>query len=233
MIRVGLIGYGAWGPNLARCLAASGTIALATVCDVSAARLALVHRTHPGIRLDSDWRAVVNDTGVDAVAIATPATTHFELGMAALRAGKHVLVEKPLASWVEQASTIVELGERRRLTVMVDHTYLFSPAVRDVKEMLSRRTIGTPLLYRSERYGAGHGCADVDVLWDLAVHDLALIDYLLPSSPDAVQATGTARWTQQPDIRRASDPAFFRRHQSRDQGRLARSGETAADRDWL
>lgn len=191
MIQVGLIGYGVWGPNLARCLAAVPATVLGAVCDLSAARLAIAHRMHPGVLLERDWRALVRDPRIDAIAIATPAVTHFELGIAALRAGKHVLVEKPFACSCAQALALIEAGERKRLVVMVDHTYLLSPPVHTLHDLLAREQVGEPCHYESARFGSGRACKDVNVIWDLAVHDLAMIDYLLPSTPCGIQATGT------------------------------------------
>lgn len=189
MIKIGLIGYGAWGPNLARCLRSLDSAVLAAVCDSSPARLAIARRTYPGAHMVDDWSELVNDSRLDAIAVATPAVSHFEVGVAALRAGKHVLIEKPLACSSKEASALVEAGEQKRLIVMVDHTYLFSPPVRMLREILAHDAVGEPLWFESERFNSGSACTDVNVLWDLAVHDLSIIDYLLPHAPRGVQAT--------------------------------------------
>jgi predicted dehydrogenase len=192
MIRVGLIGYGRWGPNLARCIAATPALALAGVCDVSPERLAEAATAHPGARLASEWRRVVADTRIDAVAVATPAACHAEIALSALRQGKHVLVEKPLGRNSAEAIALIEESQRRHRVLMVDHTYVFSPPVRTIRELLANGAIGVPSYLDSVRIGPGTIRSDVNVIWDLAVHDLAILHHILPEAPVAVQASGLA-----------------------------------------
>jgi len=192
LIAIGLIGYGYWGPNLARNLAASRGARLAAVCDRSSARLAAARRAHPGVALTTDATALLSDLGVDAVAIATPAATHFSLAMAALHAGKHVLVEKPLAGSAHEAQALVEESERRGLVLMVDHTFVFSPAVGALRDLVTGGALGEPSYYDSARLNTGRIRRDLNVLWDLAVHDLAILDHVVPFAPAGVIATGVA-----------------------------------------
>ena len=192
MVRVGLIGYGRWGPNLARCIAATPALTLAGVCDVSPDRLAEAATVHHGARLASDWRRVVADTRIDAVAVATPAACHAEIALSALRQGKHVLVEKPLGRNSAEAIALIEESQRRHRVLMVDHTYVFSPPVRAIRELLAGGAIGAPCYLDSIRIGPGTIRSDVNVIWDLAVHDLAILHHILPETPVAVQANGLA-----------------------------------------
>jgi predicted dehydrogenase len=190
VIHVGVLGYGYWGPNLARILGDTGDVALDVICDPSSERLESAGRAHPQVRLTNDWQAVVADPAIDAVAITTPAGTHFELGLAALRAGKHVLVEKPLACRAAEAEILVEESRRRRLVLMVDHTFVYSAPVRAIKRLLDSGQLGAPWYYDSVRANLGIVRSDVNVLWDLATHDLAVLDHLHPTQPVAIHATG-------------------------------------------
>lgn len=188
MISIGLIGFGAWGPNLARCIAASPTARLVAICDNSNVGLASARQLHPHVRAEPDWRALVHDPRIDALIVATPATTHFEIGIAALNAGKHVLVEKPLACNSDEALQLVNASEKKQRVLMVDHTYLFSAPVGLLRGLLGRCKKGEPIFYHSERLGRARGCFDVNVLWDLAVHDLSIVDYLFETPPEALRA---------------------------------------------
>ena len=192
MIKAGVIGYGYWGPNLARNLAETDGCSLAAVCDTRPDRLAVVERRHPGAKGVFDWKDLVNDPGVDVVAISTPVSTHFEIAMMALRAGKHVLVEKPMAMRVEECERLIEEAERRRLVLMVDHTFVYTPAVRKVRDLVREGLLGDLYYYDSVRVNLGLFQHDVNVIWDLAVHDLAIMDFVLPERPVAVSATGVS-----------------------------------------
>jgi predicted dehydrogenase len=139
-----------------------------------------------------DWKDLVNDPGVDVVAISTPVSTHFEIAMTALRAGKHVLVEKPMAMRVEECERLIEEAERRRLVLMVDHTFVYTPAVRKVRDLVREGLLGDLYYYDSVRVNLGLFQHDVNVIWDLAVHDLAIMDFVLPERPVAVSATGVS-----------------------------------------
>ncbi len=190
MINVGVIGYGYWGPNLVRNLAEISGFSVKAVSDLSHNRLTLVKSRYPAINITTDYHDLLNDTQIEAVAIATPVSTHFDLAMQALEAGKHVLVEKPITATSEQAKQLIEEAERRKLVLMVDHTFVYTGAVRKIREMIERNELGDIYYYDSVRVNLGLFQHDVDVIWDLAVHDLAIMDYVLPSHPYEVSATG-------------------------------------------
>ena len=187
--RVGLIGYGYWGPKLARCLAPDCTIR--TICDLSADRLAAAAEDHPRAALERDWRRVAGDPAIEAIVIATPASSHADLARAALGAGKHVLVEKPMALASRDAIAMVDEAQRRGLVLLVDHTYVHSPAIHRVREMLQQGALGQIRGYRSLRYNSGGSRHDVDVLWDLAAHDLSILEDLFPGAAQAIGVSET------------------------------------------
>jgi predicted dehydrogenase len=198
MISVGVIGYGYWGPNLVRNFADLDDTRVTVVADRQAERLAQVRRRYPNIRVTTDAHDLIADSAVDAVVIATPVAQHFELASAALRAGKHVLVEKPIASTSDEASRLIEEAARRRLVLMVDHTFIYTGAVQKIHELVVSGDIGDVYYYDSVRINLGLFQQDVDVLWDLAVHDLSIMDYVLPQQPAAVSATGLAHVPNRP-----------------------------------
>ena len=192
MISVGVIGYGYWGPNLVRNFAETAGARVAWVTDVRPERLALVAARYPTVRVSQDYRDMLGDSSVDAVAIATPVSSHFELGMAALAAGKHVLLEKPMASSSEEAIRLIADADSRGLTLMVDHTFVFTPAVQKMRELTRSGELGDIYYYDSVRINLGLFQHDVNVLWDLAVHDLSIMDFVLDRQPVSVSATGLA-----------------------------------------
>jgi predicted dehydrogenase len=194
MIGIGIVGYGYWGPNLARCVAETAGCRLAAVADAAPAALARAAKRHPGTRLHEEWRALVTDPAVDAVLVATPVEAHFRMALAALRAGKHVLVEKPMTTTTEEARTLVEEAARRRLVLMVDHTFVYTSAVQKIGEILRRGELGELYYYDSTRVNLGLFRHDVNVIWDLAVHDLSILDFILPDGPVAVSASGTGHF---------------------------------------
>jgi predicted dehydrogenase len=198
MIRVGVIGYGYWGPNLVRNFAELGDTRVTVVADRRAERLAQVQRRYPNIRVTTDAHDLIADPAVDAVAIATPVAQHFDLASAALRAGKHVLVEKPIASTSDEANRLIDEAARRRLVLMVDHTFIYTGAVQKIHELVGSGDIGDVYYYDSVRINLGLFQQDVDVLWDLAVHDLSIMDHVLPEQPVAVSATGLAHVPNRP-----------------------------------
>ncbi|HRX05775.1 MAG TPA: Gfo/Idh/MocA family oxidoreductase [Kiritimatiellia bacterium] len=199
MINIGVIGYGYWGPNLVRNFLECGAAEVKAVSDLRADRLKQVAGRYPAVKTTADHRELLADPGVDAVAIATPVSSHYDLALQALQAGKHVLVEKPFTATVEQGRRLVEEADRRRLTLMVDHTFLFTPAVRKVKELVDAGELGRLYYYDSVRINLGLFQHDVNVLWDLAVHDLSIMDFILGSAPQAVSATGVAHVDGQPE----------------------------------
>ena len=190
LIRIGVIGYGYWGPNLVRNFFETPGMQVACVSDLRADRLALVHSRYPSIRTTQDFRELIEDPSIDAVAIATPVSTHYDLALRALQEGKHVLVEKPLASNTEQVQHLMDLAQKRNLVLMVDHTFVYTGAVRKIRELVDSGTLGEIYYYDSVRVNLGLFQHDVNVLWDLAVHDLSIMDYVLPFRPCAVSATG-------------------------------------------
>ncbi len=198
MIGVGVVGYGYWGPNLVRNLCDIPDARLRWVCDLQVERLAGVRSRYPLVQLTSDFGELLNDPQVDAIVIATPVATHFSLAMQALRAGKHVFVEKPIAASVREAERLVEEADRRGLTLAVDHTFIHTGAVRKMRELIDT-SLGQPYYYDSVRINLGLFQHDVNVIWDLAVHDLAIMDYLLPERPVAVSATGMGHIQGEPE----------------------------------
>ena len=190
MIRIGVIGYGYWGPNLVRNFYETAGAQVACVSDLRAERLKLVQSRYPTIRVTANHRELIEDPGVDAVAIATPVSTHFDLAMKALQAGKHVLVEKPLASTAEQVRKLIDAAQAAKRMLMVDHTFVYTGAVRKIRELVDSGSLGDIYYYDSARVNLGLFQHDVNVIWDLAVHDLSIMDYVLPFHPIAVSATG-------------------------------------------
>jgi predicted dehydrogenase len=190
VIKVGVIGYGYWGPNLVRSMFEAAETTVVAVSDMREERLRLVHSRYPAVHVTTDYRELLNNPEIDAIAIATPVHAHYELALQALQSGKHVLVEKPMTSTSEQAIRLIDEAERRKLVLCVDHTFVYTGAVRKIKDLVASGRLGDIYYYDSTRINLGLFQRDVDVIWDLAVHDLAIMDYVLPSSPCAVAATG-------------------------------------------
>jgi predicted dehydrogenase len=192
MLRIGVIGYGYWGPNIVRNLRGLEGCEVAGVCDLNAAALKRATQAHPGVPVTTDPTEMLTSTEIDAIAVVTPVSTHFELAKIALNNGKHVFIEKPFTSTTRQAEELIGLGERKKLTIMVDHTFLFTGAVRKIRELLDDGVLGDLYYYDSTRVNLGLFQHDVSVIWDLAPHDLAIMDFLLRAKPEAVVATGEA-----------------------------------------
>lgn len=189
-IRFGVIGYGYWGPNIVRNLHALDDSDVVAVCDKSASALRRARQSFPSIEVSGESSEILNSPDIDAVAIVTPVWSHFELAKAALENGKHVFVEKPFTSNTKQADELIELAERKRLTIMVDHTFLFTGAVRKIRQLIEDGTLGPLYYYDSTRVNLGLFQHDVNVLWDLAPHDLSIMDFLIQEKPEGVIATG-------------------------------------------
>jgi predicted dehydrogenase len=190
VVRVGVIGYGYWGPNIVRNLHSLDNAHVAAVCDKNPAALQRAGRSYPGVRLTTDFSEVLRSPDVDLVAVVTPVWTHYELAKAALENGKHVFVEKPFTSTSEQAEQLIELADRKHLKIMVDHTFLFSGAVRKIREIVDSGALGPLYYFDSTRVNLGLFQHDVSVIWDLAPHDLSIMDNLIVEKPEAVVATG-------------------------------------------
>jgi predicted dehydrogenase len=199
MIGIGVIGYGYWGPNLVRNFMQVTDAQVVAVSDMRPDRLAAIHRQYPSVLTTTNCREVIHHPKVDAVVIATPVTTHYELADLALRAGKHVLVEKPLAATSSQGAGLIEESLRRNRVLMVDHTFVYTGAVRKSQELVANNGLGDIYYYDSVRVNLGLFQHDVNVVWDLAVHDLAIMDYILPLRPQAVSATGMSHVPGKPE----------------------------------
>jgi predicted dehydrogenase len=189
-IRFGVIGYGYWGPNIVRNLQGMSNVDTTAVCDKSPAARKRVHKNHPQIYVTADATEVMTSPDIDAVAIVTPVWTHFELAKAALENGKQVFVEKPFTSNVRQAEELINLAEQKNLKIMVDHTFLFTGAVKKIKQLVQDGLLGKLYYYDSMRVNLGLFQHDINVVWDLAPHDLSILDYVLESRPEALVATG-------------------------------------------
>jgi predicted dehydrogenase len=189
-IGIGVIGYGYWGPNIARCIAATEGCHVAAIGDTSSDALARAGRMYSGANLWKNWHDVIVDPAVDAVAVVTPVRQHYEMALAALRAGKHVLVEKPMTETSAQGAALIEEADRRNLILMVDHTFVYTGAVQKIRDLVVQGIVGDVYYYDSTRINLGLFQRDVNVIWDLAVHDLSIIDFLLDDVPVAISACG-------------------------------------------
>ncbi|OFW37983.1 MAG: oxidoreductase, partial [Acidobacteria bacterium RIFCSPLOWO2_12_FULL_60_22] len=190
MIRFGVIGYGYWGPNIVRNIHNVAGAQLVAVCDKNPAALTRARQSYPFAQVTTDSCEVITSTAIDAIAIVTPVWTHYELAKAALQNGKHVLVEKPFTSSAKEAEELIELAARKNLTLMVDFTFLFTGAVRKIRQLIDEKVIGDLFYYDSLRVNLGLFQHDVSVIWDLAPHDLSIMDYLIQDRPEAIVATG-------------------------------------------
>lgn len=197
-VNVALIGVGYWGPNVARALAEVDGARLHTLCDADPERLTRLRRLYPDTRFVSDVEAVLADSDIDAVVIATPVVTHHELARKALLAGKHVLVEKPLAATSAQCEELIGLASERRLTLMVGHVFLFNAAVRKVKDYIDTGELGEILYIYAQRLNLGQVRRDVNALWNFGPHDVSILCYWLDAQPERVIARGYSY--VQPDI---------------------------------
>src|SRR5579863_2595139 len=190
MIKFGVIGYGYWGPNVVRNLNALDGTEVVAACDKSPTSRKRVQKAYPGVRVTSDSAEVMSSKDVDAIAVITPVWTHYELAKAALENGKHVFVEKPFTSTASQAEELINLAAKKNLKIMVDHTFLFTGAVKKIRQLLKEGSLGNLYYYDSTRVNLGLFQHDVNVIWDLAPHDLSIIDHLIAETPEAVVATG-------------------------------------------
>ncbi|MCP3390691.1 Gfo/Idh/MocA family oxidoreductase [Bradyrhizobium sp. CCGB12] len=196
---IGVVGYGYWGPNLVRNFSTNPAARVVAVSDLDPGRLGAIKQLYPAVQTTARYEDLLKNPSIEAIAIATPVHTHYELAMAALRAGKHVLVEKPLAPSAEQAMLLIEEADRRGLTLMVDHTFLYTPAVQKIRELLLKRELGDIYYYDSTRSSLGLFQKDVNVIWDLAVHDISIIHHIFDEEPVAVSATGSCHVAGSPE----------------------------------
>ncbi len=202
MVGIGVIGYGYWGPNIVRNFQSLRHGLVKCICDLNPKSLERASKAHPGVPVTSDLNTVLSSPDIDAVAVVTPVATHHLLAKRALEAGKHVFVEKPFTQSAPQAEELIALAEQKHLKIMVDHTFLFTAAVRKIKELIERDTLGDLYYYDSTRVNLGLFQSDVNVIWDLAAHDISIMQYLLPRKAEAVVATG------QRHVNGAEDVAF-------------------------
>jgi predicted dehydrogenase len=200
MLKLGVIGYGYWGPNIVRNFSVHSDCRVVAVCDKNLKALAHVTSRHPSVRVVSDPEELMRSPEIDAVAIVTPVSTHYDLAKRALDNGKHVFVEKPMTATSAQGEALIELADRKNLQIMVDHTFLFTGAVRKIKQLIDEGVLGPLYYYDSTRVNLGLFQHDVNVIWDLAPHDLSIMDYLIGLEPDLVVATGGAHLDDMEDM---------------------------------
>ena len=186
----GVIGFGYWGPNVVRNLANLEGSQVVSIAEMSPAARARAQKAYPGIRVTADAAELIASPDIDAVAVITPVWTHYELAKAALENGKHVFVEKPFTSTTAQGEALIELARRKNLKIMVDHTFLFTGAVKKICQLLDEGILGQLYYYDSTRVNLGLFQHDINVLWDLAPHDLSIMDHLIKANPEAIVATG-------------------------------------------
>jgi predicted dehydrogenase len=187
---IAVIGFGYWGPNLVRNFNALDNAKVVLVADLRQERLSVVSKNYPDVQVTTNIDDVFKNAAVDAVVIATPVFTHFELAIKALESGKHVLLEKPMTSSSAEAEQLIILAEQKGLTLMVDHTFLYTGAVQKMKKMIENGEIGEIKYFDSTRINLGLFQADVNVLWDLAPHDISILNFLINKKPKSVQSTG-------------------------------------------
>jgi predicted dehydrogenase len=190
MIRMGVIGCGYWGPNLIRNFMHNAEVELVSMADLDSQRLQRVGSLYPFVQRSTDPFAVIGDPSLDAVVVATPVASHYPLGKAVLEAGKHLFIEKPMASSSEECKRLLEAADSRGLVIMVGHTFLFSPAVRKIRSLIDAGDLGDIYYVSITRVNLGIFQKDVNVVWDLAPHDVAMLNHLFGANPDIVSATG-------------------------------------------
>jgi predicted dehydrogenase len=200
IVNFGVIGYGYWGPNIVRNLASLEESQVLAIAEISATARGRAQKAYPGIKVTADASEVIAATDIDAIAVVSPVWTHYELTKAALEHGKHVFVEKPFTSNAAQAEELIELAQKKNLKIMVDHTFLFTGAVRKINQLLDEGALGKLYYYDSTRVNLGLFQHDINVLWDLAPHDLSIMDHLLKGRPEAVVATGQGHLNGHEDV---------------------------------
>src|ERR1051326_6357158 len=200
MIRVGVIGYGYWGPRIARNFHDLDDCELALISDQRPDALRRARQTYPNVQVTLDVFEAITSSNLDAVAVVTPVWTHFELAKAALENGKHVFVEKPFTSTATQAKELIDLADRKHRQMMWDPTFLFTGAVKKMRQLIQDGTLGSLYYYDSTRVNLGLFQHDVNAIWDLAPHDLAIMDHLIDDKPEFVIATGQSHFNGLEDL---------------------------------
>lgn len=199
-MKFGVIGYGYWGPNIVRNLMSLDGSQVVAIAEISQNARARAQKAYPGLKITSDTAELLSSSEIDAVAVISPVWTHYELAKAALMNGKHVFVEKPFTSSSAQGEELINLAQQKNLTIMVDHTFLFTGAVKKIGQLIEEGSLGKLYYYDSTRVNLGLFQHDINVLWDLAPHDLSIMDYLIKESPEAVVATGQGHLNGHEDV---------------------------------
>jgi predicted dehydrogenase len=194
MINVGVVGYGYWGPNVARNFNETPGARVVAISDADDGSLKRAAQSYPEMRMAKDCQDLLTASDIDVIAIVTPVSSHFEIAKAALSNGKHIFIEKPFTASVAQAEQLIELADKKGLKIMVDHTFLFTGAVKKIKELIDDGVLGDLYYFDSIRVNLGLFQKDVNVVWDLAPHDLSIMDHLIDKEPTAVMATGVAHF---------------------------------------
>jgi predicted dehydrogenase len=190
MINVAVIGVGYWGPNLIRNFIANPDTNMKICCDLKEAQLKRINTIYPAIEVTNDYKNIINDPGIDLVTICTPVFAHYQIAKDCLQAGKNVLIEKPMTSSTKEAEDLLNIAERKNIKIFTDHTFVYTGSVRKIKELIIKDEIGDLLYFDSVRINLGLFQHDVNVLWDLAPHDISIMHYLLDKKPEGVVATG-------------------------------------------
>jgi len=196
----GVIGYGYWGPNIVRNVMSLDEAEVKAIADINPTAQARARKAYPGVKITRDAMEVISSPEIDVVAIVSPVWTHYDLAKAALENGKHVFVEKPLTSTAVQGEALVNLARQKSLKIMTDHTFLFTGAVRTIGRLMDEGTLGKLYYYDSTRVNLGLFQHDINVLWDLAPHDLSIMDYLIKATPEAIVATGEGHLNGHEDV---------------------------------
>ena len=196
----GVIGYGYWGPNIVRNVMSLDEAEVKAIADINPTAQARARKAYPGVKITRDAMEVISSPEIDVVAIVSPVWTHYDLAKAALENGKHVFVEKPLTSTAVQGEALVNLAQQKNLKIMTDHTFLFTGAVRTIGRLMDEGTLGKLYYYDSTRVNLGLFQHDINVLWDLAPHDLSIMDYLIKATPEAIVATGEGHLNGHEDV---------------------------------
>ena len=197
-MNIGVIGYGYWGPNLVRNFSEVPDAQVVAVSDLDEQRLRLVKARYPAIAITTDHETLLSNRDIDAIVIATPVASHYAIALQALSSKKHVFIEKPLTQTAAQGERLIEEADKHNLTLHVDHTFVYTGAVRKIRALVSDGEVGELYYYDSVRVSLGLFRPDVNVIWDLAVHDLSIMDYVFPLSPIAVSATGVSHVPGEP-----------------------------------
>lgn len=203
-MKIGVIGLGYWGPNIVRNFLSNSNVSDLIGCDKSESRLKTIQSKFPNLKLINNYADLLKDKTIDAVVIATPVSTHYKLAKAALESGRHIWVEKPFTALTSDASNLIELAEKKNLRIFVDHTFIYSGAVRKIKELIDKNELGEIVYYDSVRINLGLFQHDVNVIWDLAPHDFSIMKYLIHKKVKAVSANGIANYNTQENIAHVS-----------------------------